>query len=95
MQGSTNTIQFEEDIIQLTTDLITTEEEYPSLLAIKIVNSLKILGSKALDMRNIPGEMKTVTESVRWLERRKYVDIFQGTKVTKGKAFSYWSYKVN
>lgn len=68
------------------------EGDKPSLLAVKIVNSLRLMGSRSMDMRNIPGEMEQITEAVRWLEKRKFVDVMRGTLISKGKTFAQWSY---
>ena len=68
------------------------EDDRPTLLAVKIVNSLRLMGSRSMDMRNIPGEIEQITEAVRWLEKRKFVDVMRGTLISKGKTFAQWSY---
>lgn len=68
------------------------EDEKPSLLVVKIINSLRLMGNKSLDMRNIPGEMGEVTEALRWLEKRKFIEVTRGTMISKGKDFAQWSY---
>ena len=83
----------ENDTTLNTENVVEKEEELPSVLAVKIFNSLRLLGSKSLDMRNIPGALEDVTEAVRWLEDRKYLEVVKGTMLMKGKSFSAWPYQ--